>query len=102
MGYVGYSHPTTMPSNRHVYQLHIAVSPDYQQHGIGTRLLTEMKRIAADDGVRKLSLRVLSTNQAAIAFYKRFGFRVQGVLVEEFWLDGQYVDDILMWCPVRE
>lgn len=100
-GYVGFEHPTPLPSNRHVFDLNIAVHPDYQRMGIGRRLMDEMKRFAAMQGIRKLSLRVLSTNPGAISFYKSCGFEEQGRLVEEFYLDGQYIDDILMWCRVE-
>ncbi|MNN82623.1 hypothetical protein D3C81_1995730 [compost metagenome] len=63
-------------------------------------MMEEMKGMAARSGVRKLSLRVLATNPSAISFYKSCGFIEQGRLVEEFYLNGQYIDDILMWCPV--
>ncbi|WP_094096293.1 GNAT family N-acetyltransferase [Paenibacillus physcomitrellae] len=100
VGYIGFDNPTGLASNRHVYEINIAIHPEFQHRGIGMKLMEAMKEQAKADGVRKLSLRVLSTNQAAKAFYERCSFRVQGVLPEEFWLDGRYVDDILMWCPV--
>lgn len=46
--------------------------------------------------IRRLTLRVLSTNAPARALYKRAGFEVEGVLREAFWLEGAYVDDVLM------
>lgn len=98
LGYIGYKHPTELESNRHVYDIHIAVSPDHHRRGVGAKLMDALKRIAAQDGVRKLSLRVLSSNGRAIAFYEKCGFKEQGRLVEEFWLNGHYVDDILMYC----
>ncbi len=99
-GYIGFSHPTGLKSNEHVYDINIAVYPGYQKRGIGKRLMEEIKRTARHNGVRKLSLRVLETNEKAIAFYGSCGFIVQGRLVEEFLLNGRYVDDILMWCSV--
>jgi RimJ/RimL family protein N-acetyltransferase len=39
---------------------------------------------------------VLGPNAAARALYESCGFTVEGVLREEFLLDGQYVDDVLM------
>jgi ribosomal protein S18 acetylase RimI-like enzyme len=99
-GYLGFGHPTRLESNRHVYELHIAVHPGYQRRGVGRRLMEAMKQRAKADGVRKLSLRVLGTNREAMIFYESCGFRVQGILPEEFLLEGRYVDDVLMWCPV--
>ncbi|WP_324612280.1 GNAT family N-acetyltransferase, partial [Streptomyces scabiei] len=47
-------------------------------------------------GARRLTLRVLGHNTAARKLYESEGFVVEGVLPEEFLLDGQYVDDVLM------
>lgn len=47
-------------------------------------------------GAQKLSLRVLAPNGAARRLYESCGFTVEGVLREEFFLDGRYVDDVLM------
>ncbi len=100
-GYLGFDHPTPLESNRHVYDINIAIHPSYQRHGVGRKLMEAVKQLAAERGVRKLSLRVLASNPGAVAFYRSCGFTEQGRLVEEFYLDGQYVDDILMWCPVE-
>ena len=47
-------------------------------------------------GCRKLRVRVLVTNAAARALYDAAGFVVEGVLREEFRIDGAFVDDLLM------
>ncbi|WP_433944399.1 N-acetyltransferase family protein [Paenibacillus sp. SN-8-1] len=99
-GYLGFSCPTPLQSNCHVYEINIAVHPSYQRLGIGRTLMEEMKQHAAAQGVRKLCLRVLATNERALEFYRSCGFMEQGRLVEEFYLDGRYVDDILMWYPL--
>lgn len=100
-GCLGFDHPTPLESNRHVYELNIAIHPAYQRLGVGRKLMEAVKQLAAERGVRKLSLRVLASNPGAVAFYRSCGFVEQGRLVEEFYLGGQYVDDILMWCPVE-
>lgn len=99
-GYIGFNVPTMLDSNVHVYEINIAVHPHYQRQGIGRKLMDAMRELAAEYGKRKLSLRVLASNPKAIAFYKGCGFAEQGRLIDEFCVDGQYVDDILMWCPV--
>jgi RimJ/RimL family protein N-acetyltransferase len=50
----------------------------------------------AGRGVRRLTPHVLGHNTAAQAVYALCGFSVEGVLHEEFKLDGRYVDDVLM------
>ena len=39
---------------------------------------------------------MLTRNEAALRLYERCGFVVEGVLRGEFFLDGVYVDDLLM------
>jgi len=50
---------------------------------------------ARSRGARKLSLRVLGGNVAARRLYELCGFTVEGVLSDEFFLGGRYVDDVL-------
>jgi len=63
--------------------------------------LAAAERYSAERGKRKLTLRVLSTNAAAIALYERLGFTREGVLRNEFIINGGYVDDILMAKPLQ-
>ena len=41
-------------------------------------------------------MRVLAPNEAARQLYEQSGYVVEGVLRGEFFLDGEYVDDMLM------
>ncbi|MNP52873.1 Spermidine N(1)-acetyltransferase [compost metagenome] len=95
-GYVGFRYPTLIRSNHHVYEINIAVHPRYQHEGIGTRLMEKMMDWAAEQGIKKLSLRVLSSNDRALKFYEKCGFEREGRLIKEFYVGGRYVDDILM------
>ena len=96
LGYIGFREPTGMESNRHVYELNIAVHPSHRRKGLGRILIEELKVLAQLRGKSKLRLRVLSSNPGAIAFYKVCGFKEEGRLVKEYYLDGRYVDDVLM------
>jgi RimJ/RimL family protein N-acetyltransferase len=95
-GYVGFRYPTLIQSNRHVYEVNIAVHPRYQHEGVGTRLMETMKEWASEQGMKKLSLRVLASNSKALEFYDKCGFVREGRLINEFYVGGRYVDDILM------
>ena len=46
--------------------------------------------------MRKLTLRVLGHNGPARALYEACGFEVEGVSRGLFFLDGVYVDDVLL------
>lgn len=89
--------PTPLSSNAHVQQVQgLAVDPAQRGAGIARALLAAAEELARQRGARKISLRVLSTNDTARRLYDTAGFRLEGVLVAEFFLGGEYVDDLLM------
>lgn len=97
VGYIRIAPPTPLASNCHVLEIRgLSVDPGRRRQGIGRTLLDAAAEEAAGRGVRRLTLHVLSHNAAAQAVYARCGFSVEGVLREEFKLDGRYVDDVLM------
>ncbi len=97
VGYIRLKPPTKLPENAHVIQVQgLAVHPDARRHGVAAGLLDAAEETLRERGTRKLTLRVLSTNQAAIRLYERHGFAREGALLEEFYINGQFVDDVMM------
>lgn len=97
VGYLRLKPPTTLPENAHVVGVFgLAVAPAARRLGAASALLAAAEQRARAAGASKLSLRVLGTNQPAIRLYKRLGFEREGVLRDEFLIDGRYVDDVLM------
>lgn len=101
-GYLGFHHPTPLVTNQHVLELDIGIDQRFQGKGIGLQLVEKGKEVAKAKGIRKLALRVLATNNSAVQFYKKCGFVEQGRLINEFFIDGKYVDDILMYMLLDE
>jgi ribosomal protein S18 acetylase RimI-like enzyme len=96
-GYVVVQPATPLPENAHVHGIAgLAVAPGARGRGVASALLAAAGQHARERGARKLSLRVLSTNEAALRLYERLGFRREGTLREEFLINGRYVDDVLM------
>jgi ribosomal protein S18 acetylase RimI-like enzyme len=96
-GYVKLQHPTSLPATEHVLAIHgLAVDPARQRRGVGRALLDASVNEARARHARRLTLRVLGPNVAARRLYESVGFVVEGVLRDEFFLDGIYVDDVLM------
>ena len=97
VGYIRLRPATRLPENAHVMMVQgIAVHPDARRHGAAGSLLDAAAKQLRDRGIRKLTLRVLSTNRTAIRLYERHGFAREGTQLEEFLINGRYVDDVLM------
>ena len=97
VGYVLLHQTGPLPAHGHVLMIHgLAVDRTRQGQGIGRQLLDAAVTEAVRRGAHKLSLRVLAPNAGARRLYERCGFEVEGVLRREFFLDGEYVDDVLM------
>lgn len=56
----------------------VAVAPEMRRCGVGTALLLALMRIAYERGVRSMTLEVRPSNEAALALYRKFGFRSVG------------------------
>jgi ribosomal protein S18 acetylase RimI-like enzyme len=97
VGYIRMKPASPLPENAHVmYIAGIAVDERARNQGAATGLLESAGRYATDNGFRKLSLRVLGTNEPAIRLYERLGFVREGTLRDEFLIDGTFVDDVVM------
>jgi ribosomal protein S18 acetylase RimI-like enzyme len=58
----------------------IDISEAHRREGAGTALLREMERRLAARGVRRVSIETATTNEPAVAFWQRHGYRSHGVL----------------------
>lgn len=61
----------------------IGVKEEYQRQQIGSKLMSACVGAAKQRGMKVIRLEVLNTNEKAIAFYKRHGFREEGVASDE-------------------
>jgi RimJ/RimL family protein N-acetyltransferase len=102
VGYLILGPWVTLESAAHVAEVRgLAVAPDHQGDGIGGGLLEAAVERARGESIRRLVLRVLSTNAAARRLYERHGFELEGARREAFLLRGAYVDDLLMAMDLR-
>ncbi|MGW0712950.1 N-acetyltransferase family protein [Streptomyces sp. NPDC002643] len=99
VGYVRLALPSGLVCQAHVRQIQgFAVAEEARGTGVGRALLRAARDEARRRGARRLTLRVLGHNTPARKLYESEGFVVEGVLPEEFLIDGEYVDDVLMGC----
>jgi ribosomal protein S18 acetylase RimI-like enzyme len=81
----------------HQIEFGVCVIEDFWGHGIGKNLLKESISWADTNGIKKMTLNVLETNNNAINLYKKHGFEIEGVLKKDKILsDGKYYNTILM------
>jgi len=79
----------------------LAVAPDFQGQGIGSRLLDRGLAILAQQGYRQVRLEVRETNEAAIRLYRRFGFRYAQTH-PNYYPDGEDAYILVADVPDRE
>ena len=58
----------------------IDIAEAHRREGAGTALLREMEQRLAARGVRRVSIETATTNEPAVAFWHRHGYRSHGVL----------------------
>lgn len=81
----------------HKVEFGVCVLKDYWGFKIGTNLLKESIAWADANGLKKITLNVLETNQKAINLYKKYGFRTEGILQNDKILsDGEFYNTVVM------
>ena len=97
VGYIRLGFPTSLACNSHVRQIQgLVVAEEARGAGVGRALLRAAQDEARRRGARRITLRVLGHNTPARGLYESEGFVVEGVQPEEFLIEGEYVDDVLM------
>ncbi len=61
---------------REIFLANLHVHPDYQNQGIGSKILKSLLLEGERQGV-SVSLKALKVNQAALRFYERLGFSIE-------------------------
>ncbi len=66
---------------RRGYLHHLAVRPDYRNHGVGTRLVDECLKALKSVGIDKVHIFVYKDNQSGIDFWSRIGWEERTTLM---------------------
>jgi ribosomal protein S18 acetylase RimI-like enzyme len=81
----------------HKVEFGVCVLKEFWGYGIGKNFLEQSVHWADSNGIKKISLNVLETNNSAIKLYQKYGFEVEGILKNDKVLsDGNYYNTILM------
>lgn len=71
---------TTPASGSCICLHHVEIDPDYRRQGYGAEFLTMLLSALSASGIRKVILQVPDSNEAALALYKKAGFRITETL----------------------
>jgi RimJ/RimL family protein N-acetyltransferase len=78
---------------RHVGEIGISVHPDFQQRGIGTKLLKASVSLAIRRGFKRLEADTLAHNKAMRRILEKTGFKLEGVKRKRIKINGNYFDE---------
>ena len=81
---------------QHVADFSVYVERGWRGRRVGRRLLEALVEAARDSGYHKMMLSAFPTNESGVALYERLGFTTVGICREMGWLDGRWVDTIIM------
>lgn len=83
--------------------LGITLLPAARGRGLGPDAIRVLLRYAfRDRGLHRVQLEVLADNAPAIAAYRRVGFVEDGRRREAAWVDGRFVDEVVMSVLAHE
>jgi RimJ/RimL family protein N-acetyltransferase len=84
-----------------VYIAHVGVRKAWRSRGVGSALFAAVEDWARAQGAWRLDLRVDTENARAIALYEKYGFAVEGRVVDGALRDGAWADHFIMARALR-
>lgn len=77
--------------------------PDFLNKGLGTEALRLLVNYGFESlNLRSIELRVFENNKRALTTYEKLGFKLMGRRREADFVDGEYLDDLLMDILIEE
>jgi putative acetyltransferase len=67
-------HFHTFGWGRHIAEVRVTITPEFQGRGLGALLLQELSRLAAGHKVKKLLARIVTTQRPVIKAFEKAGF----------------------------
>ncbi len=82
--------------DRHAATIGVGVLAAHSGQGLGRALIGEVETFARHRALRRLELTVMAHNARARALYGRLGYFEEGVKRDSLFVDGAFVDEIMM------
>ncbi|MDU2063926.1 MAG: GNAT family N-acetyltransferase [Sporomusaceae bacterium] len=91
-GFASYGPFRDWPGYRYTIEHSVYVDEQYRKSGVGTKLLQELIRLAAEQGYKTLVAGIDAANDASIAMHEKLGFTFSGTVKQagykfDRWLD---------------
>jgi ribosomal-protein-alanine N-acetyltransferase len=80
--------------------INIALLPEFQKKGGGRQLLNEILNYCRECEIPKINLEVRKSNRSAITFYRKFGFKEDGIRKNYYPLSEGREDGLLFSAVV--
>ena len=75
----------------------IIPDPKMQRRGYGTEAIRIMLGMAFNEyGMNRVAIGVVGLNANALAFYKKIGFKQEGIQEQGYYYNGEYSDFVMM------
>lgn len=83
--------------NCHRAEIYVGVLKQFQNIGVGHKLMEIVDFWASKENIERLQLAVFANNERAISFYKKHGYSEEGRMNKSVkFTDGSYTDEIIM------
>lgn len=97
-GIIGYAGLWAIEDEGHI--TNVAVHPDYRRKHLGSILVGMLIEQTKNAGLKRFTLEVRVSNQAAIDLYEKFGFVSAGV--RKGYYEDNNEDAMIMWMEAEE
>ena len=78
------------------------VKERYRNQGVGKKLIeSALSHIKKNKNIIKIDLIVNPKQKAALSLYKKFGFKVVGILRKDLLVNGKFYDELVMEKFIR-
>ncbi|MED6310048.1 MAG: GNAT family N-acetyltransferase, partial [Pseudomonadota bacterium] len=82
--------------NKHAGRVGVGVLASHYGKGVGKGLMQEIERVAKENDISRLDLTVMSHNERAHRLYLSMGYKYEGINRHSLFVDGDWVDEIMM------
>ncbi len=82
--------------DRYTATVGVGVLAAHAARGVGRALMREIETFARERKLHRLELTVMAHNDRARALYAKMGYVEEGVKLDSLFVDGAYVDEVMM------